>query len=148
MLIHPWFFMAVTAAVIWGLSYAVSEHVLKSAVSAPSLLFIYAIFSAPLYALFAYIDGSFFSSLEKLSASRSLMLWMAVIVIGYFAANLLVFSAISAKNATVASLIEISYPLFTALFAWILYRDIQLNWAVFAGAVMIIVGTVVVYRYS
>ena len=35
-------------------------------------------------------------------------------------AGLLIFLSIQAKNATLSSLIEISYPLFTAFFAWVL----------------------------
>jgi drug/metabolite transporter (DMT)-like permease len=57
----------------------------------------------------------------------------------------LIFFAIGAKNATVASLIEISYPLFVAFFAWLLFRESQLNWSVLIGGAMILGGVFVVW---
>ncbi len=50
---------------------------------------------------------------------------IAVITSGVGA--LLIYMAIGEKNATLASLIEISYPLFVAFFAWVFFRETQFN---------------------
>jgi drug/metabolite transporter (DMT)-like permease len=53
--------------------------------------------------------------------------------------------AIGEKNATLASLIEISYPVFVAIFAWLFFRETQFNLAAILGGVMIIGGIAVIY---
>jgi drug/metabolite transporter (DMT)-like permease len=52
--------------------------------------------------------------------------------------------AINEKNATMASLLEISYPLFIILFSLIFLRQVHLNAAGLAGAVLILAGCVLV----
>jgi drug/metabolite transporter (DMT)-like permease len=44
------------------------------------------------------------------------------------------------RNATLASLIEISYPAFVAVFAWLLFREWQLNAGVLLGALLVFAG--------
>ncbi|MGA2053413.1 MAG: EamA family transporter, partial [Opitutales bacterium] len=56
--------------------------------------------------------------------------------------------AIQHKNATLASLIEISYPFFVALFAWLLFRDVQLSWATALGGLLILAGIAIIYRFN
>ena len=50
----------------------------------------------------------------------------------------------SAKNPTLASLIEISYPLFVVLFAWIFFREMQLNTITICGGLLVIAGVAVI----
>ena len=57
---------------------------------------------------------------------------------------MLLFQAISDKNATLASLIEISYPVFVALFAWLLFRQVHLNASVLVGALLVFAGVAVI----
>src|SRR5260370_9254551 len=52
--------------------------------------------------------------------------------------------AINQKNATLASLLEISYPLFIILFTAIFFRQIHLNLFGATGAVLILLGCVLV----
>jgi drug/metabolite transporter (DMT)-like permease len=49
----------------------------------------------------------------------------------------------SAKNPTLVSLIEISYPLFVIIFTWILFREFQLTPSTLFGAVLILAGVVI-----
>ena len=60
------------------------------------------------------------------------------------AAGLLIFLSIGAKNATLASLIEVTYPIFTAFFAWLLFRQATLNTATVIGAAFIFLGVLIV----
>ena len=52
--------------------------------------------------------------------------------------------AINEKDATMASLLEISYPLFIILFTLIFLRQLHLNVVGLAGAVLILTGCVLV----
>jgi drug/metabolite transporter (DMT)-like permease len=59
--------------------------------------------------------------------------------------GLLIYSAIGEKNATLASLIEISYPFFVAMFAWVFFRETQFNLATVLGGVLILGGVFTVF---
>jgi drug/metabolite transporter (DMT)-like permease len=50
----------------------------------------------------------------------------------------------SAKNPTLASLIEISYPFFVVLFTWVFFRQCQLNLSTMIGGLLILAGVFVI----
>ena len=52
----------------------------------------------------------------------------------------LLYVSIAGKNATLASLIEVTYPVFVAFFAFVMFRHIHLNASVIAGGLMVIAG--------
>ncbi|HXL25188.1 MAG TPA: EamA family transporter, partial [Chthoniobacterales bacterium] len=52
--------------------------------------------------------------------------------------------AIHQKNATLASLLEISYPLFIILFTALFFREIHLDLVGMIGAMLILLGCVLV----
>ena len=49
-----------------------------------------------------------------------------------------------AKNPTLVSLIEISYPLFVVLFTWIFFREMQLNPVTCVGGLLVLAGVAVI----
>ena len=53
--------------------------------------------------------------------------------------------SIQGKNATLAGLIEISYPLFIALFAYFLFGEMQIGVASALGGVLIFAGVALIY---
>lgn len=61
-------------------------------------------------------------------------------------ANVLRFRSISGKNATLAGQIEISYPVFVALFAFVLFREIHVNTSVIVGGLMVSAGVALTIR--
>ena len=54
------------------------------------------------------------------------------------------YVSIGGKNATLASLIEISYPAFVALFAFLLYREVHFNASVLLGAALVFAGVALI----
>jgi drug/metabolite transporter (DMT)-like permease len=61
---------------------------------------------------------------------------------------LLMLHAMKASNATLAALIEISYPLFIALFSWVFLRESQMNLGTALGAAMILSGIGCIYYFN
>ena len=59
-------------------------------------------------------------------------------------ASVLLFVSIDSKNATLASLIEISYPVFVVLFAYVLFRDVHLNASVLVGGLLVFAGVAII----
>lgn len=141
-----WFFYALAAAVIWGINYAVSGRLLEKGLSPQTLFFVEMVFGTLALALLISVTGRWPGTLAELRGAQSQLPWLVVAIIASISAGLLIFMSIGAKNATVASLIEVSYPLFTAFFAWALFRQNTINAATLFGALMIIAGVVIVAR--
>ena len=66
--------------------------------------------------------------------------WLVVAVVSSAAGALLIYIAIGEKNATLASFIEISYPFFVAVFAWLFFRETQFSWPTVFGGLLILGG--------
>ncbi|MBL1146804.1 MAG: EamA family transporter [Pseudomonadota bacterium] len=145
---HFWFIYALSAAVMWGLGYVISEKLLRIGMTPAFMMVISNIVMLPfLIGMTAYMDAGkgqlqlFLSSKEMIA----LTLFMGALIIG---GNLLILTSIQEKNATLASLIEITYPIFTCLFAWIFLKETQVNWAQAAGGVLIFSGVCLIYLKS
>lgn len=137
----PWFVSAVGAAVIWGVHYPLLDHALKR-LSLFTVLFLTVLpmlLAAPFY----------YPQLSADAGSLTRMNWgervpILLIPLTSFAGAVLLFLAISDKNATLASLIEISYPVFVVFFAWLLFRQVHLNASVIAGAALVFAGVALI----
>jgi len=145
---HLWFIYALIAAVMWGLGYVISEKLMRVGMTPAFMMVISNILMLPfLIAITAYADQGkeqwqlFFNSRDMIL----LTLLMSALVIG---GNLLILTSINEKNATLASLIEITYPIFTCLFAWIFLKETQINWAQAFGGLMIFSGVCLIYLKS
>lgn len=140
-----WLWLAVGAAILWGLAYAMSEHLLKQSVHPSVILFTYTVIGTLGYGMYMYFFvPAPFTPLQQTGWSN--LLWIALL---YMVANFMVFTSISlVGSATLASLIEISYPLFTALFVWVLYKQNSLNLYTLLGALLMIVGVWFIQHFA
>jgi drug/metabolite transporter (DMT)-like permease len=141
-----WFVYAFGAAIIWGINYAVAGRLLERGMSPQTLFLIDMIFGAVGMSTLISFSGKWNATFAELQLPRTELMWLLVAVLTAMAAALLIFMSIQAKNATVASLIEVTYPFFTALFAWILFRQNTLNGVTILGGLLILVGVVIIAR--
>ncbi|MEO6848510.1 MAG: DMT family transporter [Chthoniobacterales bacterium] len=141
-----WILFALAASVIWGINYAASGRVLSRGVSPSTLFFLDFLFGLGAISIVLAVTGKFGKISEEVRLLGADWKWLLIAMACSTAAGLLIFMAIEGKNATVASLIEISYPLFVALFAWLLFREIQFNWQTAIGGILILTGVCVVWR--
>ncbi len=137
----PWYLAAVGAAVIWGVHYPLIDNALQR-VSLVSVLLLTAL---PIVLLAPFYGVQLLEDWRALGA----MSWrerLPILALAgtSFAATVLLFISIGGKNATLASLIEISYPVFVALFAFLLFRQIHINASVVAGATLVFAGVVII----
>jgi drug/metabolite transporter (DMT)-like permease len=140
-----WLVFALAAAIIWGINYAASGRVIERGMSPLSLFFLDLLFGLLVIGGLMAATGRAGKLTDELHGLGGDVLWLGVAMAASTSAGLLIFFAIGEKNATVASLIEISYPLFVAFFAWLLFRESQLNWPVVIGGAMILGGVLVVW---
>ena len=78
--------------------------------------------------------------------ARADTFWLIVAAVAATSAGMLIFLSIQSKNATLSSLIEVTYPLFTAFFAWAFFRQATINLATILGAALIFIGVLIVAR--
>lgn len=148
--LHPepirtmWLVYALSASMLWGLNYSLNERVFQGKVSPATLL----IFQGLASALIATAVGfpRVASDLKALQADRATLLVALGALATYGLGNLLISLSIQAKNATLAGLVELSYPIFTVLFTWLLFRQMHVTPAVLAGEALIVAGIVLVSR--
>lgn len=133
----PWYLAALGAAVVWGIHYPLIAHALKH-VSVPSVLLLSvlpALVLGPLFYRPVMADLQILAGLGW--STRALIMALSLTSL---AGTVFMYLAIGAKNATLAAMIEISYPVFVALFSWLLFREMQINASVLAGALLVFAG--------
>jgi drug/metabolite transporter (DMT)-like permease len=137
----PWYIGALGAALAWGVHYPLVEHALRR-ISVLSVLLLTGI-PVVLVALAFYREVG-----HDVQVMRALP-WLErlpILAIGLtsLVGSVLLFLAIDSKNATLASLIEISYPVFVAFFAFVLFRENTLNPSVALGALLVFAGVSII----
>ncbi len=137
----PWYVPAIAAAVVWGLHYPLIEHALKR-VSLTTVVLLTAAPMALAALAFPARLADDWRALAALSTGERLLI--GAIAFTSLAGTVLLYLAVRGRNATLASLIEISYPAFVALFAWLLFREWQLNAGVLIGAALVFAGTTLI----
>lgn len=140
-----WFVYALTASIIWGISYAASGRVIERGISPLNFFFLYALTGCLASGAWIFSTGKMSHLPAEIRTIGTDWVWLLISVATSAAGALLIYIAIGEKNATLASLIEISYPLFVAFFAWLFFRETQFNLATIVGASLIIGGVMVVY---
>lgn len=140
------YLLAVAAAVLWGLLYVLDERLLAG-ISIYRLYFLHSLAGLAVAGIVLLAQGESPASLVRLSfpgAGLPLVLaTMAVVVL----ACLAIFSSIQALGASRAAVLEISYPLFVAFFAWLLYRQ-PIEWPVIVGGVFIFIGSAIIVTFG
>ena len=133
----PWYIAALGAAIVWGVHYPLIDFAMKR-VSVYSVLLLTVI---PVFLLMPVFMRDIANDIDsfKLLPSHEQLMVVAVGITSTLGAVLLYIS-INNKNATLASLIEITYPLFVVMFSYLLFKQLHINISVIIGGVMIIAG--------
>lgn len=133
--------LAVLASVLWGLTYCLDEKVL-STLSVSKLYFLHCLCGAAVAGLMLLAQGHPPSSLVRIDASASLPL-VALTLVTATAAALSILGSIQLLGANKSAVLEISYPLFVALFSTWLFRG-TLHLPVVIGGVFIFIGAAII----
>jgi drug/metabolite transporter (DMT)-like permease len=145
---HLWFVYAFAAAILWGLSYSISGRLMAQHVSPAFMLIVQYIIAFPVYFWLASSTGGLKEGINIFWNNPGLLCLLALSATSIMIGNLMIMSSISMKNATLASLIEICYPLFTLVFAYILFREVHLTIGTAIGALLIFSGIAMIYLKS
>ncbi|AUR52634.1 EamA family transporter [Aquella oligotrophica] len=141
-----WFWFALCAAILWGLSYTINQLTLQY-FNEIELLFFEAFIVFVILAAYFIVKGNFGSFTSKLANPKLLGLIISSGLI-YVVASYFILKSITASNASLAAIIESSYPIFTVLFAFIFFGQLQLNLISGIGFILILSGIIIVKFYS
>jgi drug/metabolite transporter (DMT)-like permease len=142
-----WIFYALSAAVAWGIAYALIEKLFQNGISPYTLLAFDVIVGASIYVPLAY-HNHLKTDLFLLRKNPSNLWLLSAIAIITGLSNIFICLSIQGKNATMASIIELTYPIFTALFSWLLFKQMHFNGYVITGALLIIAGASFISYFS
>ena len=140
-----WFVYAMSAAVIWGVSYAASGRAIERGVSPVTFFFLYSVAGTALGLVSLAATRRLAAVPSEIRGLGADWVWLAIAVVTSAIGSLLIYLAIGKKNATVASLIEISYPFFVALFAWLFFRQAQAGVPTIIGGVLVLAGVAIIF---
>ncbi len=141
-----WIVYALFGSLFWGLSYITSEQMYKK-MSVFTTLGLTAIFVGIISLLIAITIGAFKPDLLELSSSKTLMWYFLAGTTFLLIAELFIGFSIAEKNATLAGLVEISYPIFIAIFSYILYKQ-SISPSTIMGGAIIFIGIFIIYYFN
>lgn len=134
----PWYIAALAAAITWGIYYPLVDMALKKI----SLFSVILLSMIPVFLVLPFFMRTVTQDIETVRSLPVSEQWTiaALGLVGLFG-EVMVYLAITGKNATLASLIEMTYPLFVVLFAFLFYRQMHVTPSVFVGGLMILIGS-------
>lgn len=137
----PWYVAALGAALAWGVHYPLVGFALQRI----SLFGVLMISIIPILFLVPFFSSQLNADIQTFRGLPASEQWM-ISVIGFtsLAGAACVFLAISGKNATLASLIEITYPVFVALFSYLMFRHVHVNLSVIIGGLLVMAGAALI----
>lgn len=136
-------FLPLGAAMLYGLAFALMERVLQ-VTNVFTYMLMGGILFLPMIGLLSILKKEPIDFGFLHDKSQLFMVFVAVVApsLGW----LLTAYTIKNVNASYAAFAEISYPLFTVLFAFLLLGVRQFDWHVLAGGALILIGSsVLVY---
>lgn len=142
-----WIILALGASLFWGLTYVFNEQVYKhisvttSLALASMVIFVFSL-------LISIFSNNFSHDISAILSSRKLLMYVILGIITLLIAELFIGFSIVAKNATIAGLIEISYPIFIALFSYLLFKNNHLTFSSMIGGLLIFSGIFVIYFFN
>ncbi len=134
--------MALLTSILWGSYYASVEQIVKHIDIKTNLIIHYAI-SLFGFSVWSYFDGSFKEDLTKI---QTIMPWMLISSVSTFIAAYCSVAAVKSGGASLASIIEISYPVWVVLFTSIISKKNNFTPNIIFGGLLIFIGTLLVVK--
>jgi len=144
MLTWPWWSYSIIAALLWGLHFNLVVRVsrlLPNDIYTPLTLFF--VTSLSMLLILPFTWQRVFCNIVTLyrSGPETRLSLLLLIFTTLVAAVLLYIAMRMSNNPTVAGAIDITYPFFVALIAWLVFRENQVDWSVIVGGILIFSGS-------
>ena len=137
-----WFWYALSASILWGVSYVMNQYIRKH-ISLIQILFCESMFIVVIFLPYLMYSGQLKDMAVKLQNWKLLGILLLGSII-YVCAVTCIFKSITASNASLAAVVEASYPIFTMLFAYLILGEIQFSLMTLVGTGFIIAGLIII----
>ncbi len=134
--------LAFLAAVLWGLTYCLDEKVLES-LSVPKLYLLHSVCGVVVAGTILLCQGHSLGSLLHVDRATVSLPLVAVTLVTATAAAFAILGSIQLLGAGTSAVLEISYPLFVAIFSVLLFNG-QLGLPVVIGGIFIFIGSAII----
>jgi drug/metabolite transporter (DMT)-like permease len=134
--------LAVLASVLWGLTYCLDERVLSS-LSVYKLYFLHCVCGVFVAGAVLLLQGNSPASLFTFNTSAASIPLVLVTLATATTAALAILTSIQLLGANTSAVLEISYPLFVALFSVLLFKG-HLQPPVVIGGIFIFIGSAII----
>jgi uncharacterized membrane protein len=134
-----WLVYAILAAVIWGLNYTLDERVFKNNISPFTLLAFIGLVGGFVFLILSYFNR-LKTDIQIITHNKTVLIILLSTIVAANLGTLFIALSIQAKNATLAAIIELAYPVFTIFFSWMLFKENYLNLQVVLGGILIMAG--------
>lgn len=141
-----WIIFALGASLFWGISYVLSEEIYKR-ISVFTSLGIASFFVCIITLLIAYFNGFLKSDLVSIASSKNLLWYVIGGILALLIAEIFIGFSIVSKNAALAGLIEISYPVFIIFFSYLLFKN-KISIPTVIGGVIVFFGIFIIYYFN
>lgn len=141
-----WIIFALGASLFWGIGYVLNGEIYKK-ISLFTYLGIASFVVCIVTLSIAYFNNSLKSDLMAITSSKRLLWYVIGGILALLVAELCIGSSIVAKNATLAGLIEISYPIFIAIFSYILFKS-EITAPTIVGGIIIFLGIFIISYFN
>jgi len=138
--------LALLASVLWGLTYCLDERVLAG-LSVMRLYFLHCLCGTVIAGAILLAQGQAPASLVRLDAAGAGRGLVALTLVTATTAALCILGSIQLLGAHRSAVLEISYPLFVALFSMLFFHG-RLEPPVLVGGGFILVGAAIVVLTS
>lgn len=142
-----WYFYAIFAAVVWGLDYSLGERIVQAKISPITILSLQMLIGSIIFLAVGW-RNHWTTDIHNILHNKELLWLVLATLITFNMGNLFIFLSIQAKNATLACFIELSYPIFTILFTWLLFKNNHFNLYSIAGGILIFSGVCIMSLFS
>ena len=134
--------LAVVAAILWGLTYCLDERVLSS-LPVFKLYFLHCVCGALIAGAILVLQGTSPWDLFRIDTTTLSLPLVGLTLVTATAAALSILGSIQLLGASKSAVLEISYPLFVAIFS-VLFFGGQLQLPVVLGGIFIFIGSAII----
>ena len=142
-----WILLAFFASMFWGVNYVLGEQIYKR-VSVTTYLGIICLCTSMVMLIIGFFKGVLKNDYIEIISSKKLLFLVSMGAMTFLIAELLIGFSIHAKNATLSGLIEISYPIFIALFSFLFFKNYISPFPTIIGGVFIFIGAIIISIFN
>lgn len=143
----PWWTYSILASILWGVHFNLIvkvSSILPRDIYTPLTLFF--ITASSIWLAVPIAHQKIFSNLHTIWHAEPQIRISAILLVftTIIAATLLNSAMQLSSNATLASLLDITYPVFVALVAWLVFREGTFDWTILVGGTLIFSGAMLI----